>query len=67
MDKRSRRLRSIMFGVIVAVDVVAWLTIAASCLMIINGGRWKMIIPLVISVVAVWACGELADFVDDKI
>lgn len=67
MDKRSRRLRSIMFGVIVAVDVVAWLTIAVSCLMIINGGRWKMIIPLIIGVVAVWACGELADFVDDKI
>lgn len=67
MDKRSRRLRSIMFGVLVAVDVVAWLTIAVSCLMIINGGRWIMTIPLIISVVAVWACGELADFVDDKI
>lgn len=65
MSKRT--LKTILYGIIVAVDLAAWAAIVFSGLCIVNGGRWKMVITLVIGAVLVWLCGELADAVDDKL
>ena len=65
--KNRQRVKTILYGILVAVDVVAWFGIAFSTLCIVNGGRWKMVLPLVVCVIAVWLCGELADAVDDRL
>ena len=65
--RNRRRVKTILFCTLVAVDIAAWIGIAFSTLCIVNGGRWKMVIPLVVCVIAVWLCGELADAVDDRL
>lgn len=62
---KRRKVKSVIYLAIVAVDLAAWITIIVSTLCIINGGRWGMVIPLIVSVAAVWLAGELADAVDD--